>query len=255
MGIALVTGASSGLGKEFAKLFANDGHDVILVARTEARLRALAAEIVNVKAHVVVADLGAPDGPKRVFDEVTVRGLEVDFLVNSAGFGSNGAFLDLDVARELEMIRVNCAALVELTHHFARGMRERRRGRILNIASTAGFQPGPFMATYYASKSFVVMFSEALAHELKDAGVTVTVECPGAVATEFSTISGNDKAKLFTEGPVASAVDVAQHAYAAMMRGQVVAIPGARNWILMELAQRLGPRAIVRSIAARYNKP
>jgi short-subunit dehydrogenase len=255
MGTALVTGASSGLGKEFSKLFANDGHDVVLVARTEPRLRALAAELNGVHAHVVVADLGASDGPKRVFDEVERAGLSIDFLVNNAGFGSNGEFLDLDLARELEMIHVNIAALVELTHRFARGMRERKRGKILNIASTAAFQPGPFMATYYASKSFVLLFSEALAFELRDSGVTVTVECPGAVATEFSTISGNDKAKLFTQGPVADAAEVAQHAYAAMMRGQVVSIPGAMNWIGMELAQRLGPRAIVRRVAARLNRP
>ncbi len=253
--IALVTGASAGLGKEIACLLAKDGHDVVLVARSEDKLHALADELTKthgVTAHVVAADLAQKNGPSGVFAETEKRGIVVDFLVNNAGFGSNGAFLDLDLARELEMVQVNVTALIELTHLYAGPMRARKFGRVMNIASTAGFQPGPYMATYYASKSFVVMFSEALAYELAGTGVTVTCHCPGATATEFAKAAGNDKTKLFASG-VADAKEVALHAYRAMMKGKLLAVHGAMNWIQME-SLRIAPRALVRSIAAGLNK-
>src|SRR5437773_6557321 len=154
---ALVTGASGGIGQELATLFAKDGHDVVLVARSEAKLRALAEELSRAggaAVHVIAADLGDRGAPERIATEVSRLGVDVDFLVNNAGFGTNGAFLDLDLRRELEMIDVNVAALVALSHHFAKLMRQRGFGRVLNIASTAAFQPRPFMATYYARKAF-----------------------------------------------------------------------------------------------------
>ncbi len=253
---ALVTGASAGIGKELCSLFAKDGHDVVLVARSEAKLREVAAALEaehGVRAHVVPADLGDSKAPRAIFEAVTRLGVTVDFLVNNAGFGSNGAFLDLDLEREAEMIEVNVSALVKLTHLFARGMRERRAGHVLNIASTAGFQPGPFMATYYATKAFVVSFTEALAHELEGSGVKVTCHCPGATATEFAGTAGNDKSKLFKNGRVAGAAEVADHAYRAMLSGDVLSIHGALNWFQME-SLRIAPRAVVRKIVADLNR-
>jgi len=255
---ALVTGASAGLGKELASLFAKDGHDVILVARSETKLKTLAGDLARaheIKAHVVRADLGDAAGPSIVAEEVRRLGVDVDFLVNNAGFGTNGAFLDLDLAREKEMLAVNCTSLLELSHHFVRGMRDRKFGRVLNIASTAGFQPGPFMATYYATKAFVVSFSEALSFELEGTGVTVTCHCPGATATDFASTAGNDKTRLFQRsGGVADAKAVALHAYRAMMSGDVIAVHGALNWIAWQ-SLRVSPRSVVRSIAAGLNRP
>ncbi|HSP80281.1 MAG TPA: SDR family oxidoreductase [Myxococcaceae bacterium] len=254
--IALVTGASAGLGEQFAHLFARDGHDVILVARSGDRLEELAVKLRqshSVEAHVLPADLAEPGAPRHLFEQVKARGLEVEFLVNNAGFGSNGAFLDLELAREARMVQLNCTALLELTHLFARPMRERGHGRILNIASTAGFQPGPGMATYYATKAFVVSFSEALAHELEGTGVSVTTYCPGATQTEFAARAGNDKSRLFQRSGVAQAPEVAEDAYEAMMRGKVLAVHGVLNWLGMQ-SVRLAPRAAVRAIAASLNQ-
>jgi short-subunit dehydrogenase len=152
-------------------------------------------------------------------------------------------------------VEVNCTALLKLTHLFARPMCERRSGRILNVASTAGFQPGPFMATYYATKAFVLSFSEALSHELKGSGVTVTCHCPGPTHTEFGIRSGTDKTRLFKRsGVIATASDTAADGYAAMMKGRVLAIHGFLNWLGVVVV-RFSPRAIVRTIAATLNQP
>lgn len=253
--VALVTGASAGLGEQFATLFARDGSDVVVVARNEARLEHLAEmlrRVHNVAVHVMPADLTHPDAPEKLFAACQAKGLEVEYLVNNAGFGSTGAFLDLDLAKETEMVEVNCQALMKLSHFFGKAMRARSSGRILNIASTAGFQPGPFMATYYATKAFVVSFSEALAHELKGTGVTVTCYCPGATHTEFAGRAGNDKSRLFQRPGVAKAGDVASHAYETMLQGEVLAVHGLMNWLAME-ALRVSPRAAVRSITASLN--
>lgn len=252
-----MTGASAGIGKELASLFAADGHDLVLVARSSAKLEALAADLTKahgVTAHAIAADLADPSAPAKVEEQAKQRGLAIDFLVNDAGFGSNGAFLDLDVTRELQMVDVNVRALVELSHRFARPMRDRRFGRIMNVASTAGFQPGPFMATYYATKAFVISFSEALAFELEGTGVTVTCHCPGATATEFAAIAGNENTRLFQRSGVADARSVAAHAYRAMMNGEVLSIHGALNWLGMQ-SLRLAPRSVTRSIAASLNRP
>lgn len=150
------------------------------------------------------------------------------------------------------MVQLNCSTLLELSHRFGQDMRARKTGRILNIASTAGFQPGPYMATYYATKAFVLSFSEALAHELKDSGVTVTCHCPGATATEFAGRAGNDTSRLFKRSGVAKAEDVAAHAYEAMMQGEVLSVHGLLNWVSMQ-SLRISPRSVVRSIAAALN--
>jgi hypothetical protein len=251
---ALVTGASSGLGEQLALLAAQHGHDVVLVARNTARLEAVAERIRghNVAAHVLTADLASAEAPRHIAEVIQQKGISIDFLVNNAGFGTNGAFLDLPLTGEAEMVLVNCGAVVQLTHLLAGPMRERRRGRILNIASTAAFQPGPFMATYYATKAFVVSFSEALSFELKPHGVSVTCFCPGATATEFAARSGNERSRLFKRGGVAKAEDVAQAAWDAMMRGDVLTVHGALNWLVAQ-SVRLSPRAAVRAIAAALN--
>lgn len=254
---ALITGASAGLGKEFASLFAQDGHDLVLVARSEEKLEALADELSKkhgVAAHVVPADLGKATSTEAIVEATKRLGVQVDFLVNNAGFGSNGPFLELDLAREVEMVEVNITALVKLTHHYARPMKERRFGRIMNIASTAGFQPGPFMATYYATKAFVISFTEALAYELQGSGVTVTCHCPGATRTDFAATAGNEKTKLFQRSGVPEAPEVAAHAYRAMMSGDKLAVHGVLNAIGVT-GVRFTPRPLMLSIVAGFNRP
>ncbi|MCG5052012.1 MAG: SDR family oxidoreductase [Myxococcales bacterium] len=253
--VALITGASTGLGAEFARLFARDGYDLVLVARSLGRLETLAQELAvfQVKAHVIAEDLAKPGAAGRVWERVQGLGVQIECLVNNAGFGSTGALLDLPASSQVEMIELNCVTLLELTHAFGRPMRERGHGRILNIASTAGFQPGPYMATYYATKAFVLSLTEALAHELKRHGVSVTCHCPGATATEFASRAGNDKSKLFQRPGVAKADAVAAHAYKALMQGKVLSIHGILNWLAVQ-ALRVSPRAIVRRIAAALNQ-
>jgi short-subunit dehydrogenase len=256
MGIALVTGASAGLGTEFARLFAADGHDVVLVARRRDRLDALAKELSagekKVKTHVFTADLAAPEAVQKLVAELGRAGLEIDFLVNNAGFGKSGAFHETDEARQLEMVQVNVTALVALTRALLPGMVARGKGRVLNVGSTAGFQPGPFMAVYYASKAFVNSFTEALWYELKGTGVTATVSCPGATATEFGEVAGNDKSRLFAMG-AAKADVVARQAYRAMHAGKPMVVHGAKNKLAVQ-SLRVSPRSTVRAIAGALNK-
>src|SRR4051812_8895375 len=252
MGTALITGASAGLGAEYAKLFAADGHDLVLVARRRDRLDAIAAQLQEargVKGRVGGPDLSAPDGPRKGLE--ALHGMPIDFLVNNAGFGTSGAFAELPVDRELEMIQVNIVALTALTRAVLPGMIARRSGRILNIGSTAGFQPGPFMATYYASKAFVNSFTEALWYELRDTGVTATVSCPGATATEFAAVAGNDRSRLFRMG-AASAASVAREGYRAMMAGKPIVVHGVRNKLGVQLL-RVSPRGAIRAVAAALN--
>ena len=252
---ALVTGASAGLGLELARLLAADRHDLVLVARRRDRLEQLAAELERVhavRAHVLAEDLADPAAPARIVEELGRRGLEIEVLVNNAGFGANGPFAELDAARQVGMVQVNVTALVELTRRLLPPMIARGAGRILNLGSTAGFQPGPFMAVYYASKAFVNSFSEALSFELRGTGVTVTVSCPGPTDTEFGAIAGNDKSRLFAIGSM-SAAEVARHAYAAMMRGRPLAVPGLLNKAGVQ-SVRLAPRSALRRIAAALNR-
>jgi short-subunit dehydrogenase len=250
---ALVTGASSGLGLELAQLFAADGHDVVLVARRRDALEALAAGLTaehGVAARVIAADLADPAAPRRIFDQLADRPIE--FLVNNAGFGTSGSFWGLDLARELAQVQVNVAALAHLTGLFLPPMIARKSGRILNMGSTAGFQPGPFMATYYATKAFVNSFTESLHHELRGTGVTATVCCPSATATEFSEVAGTSRSRLFRMGAI-SATFVAQHAYRSMMSGKAMSLPGWRAKLGLLLI-RIGTRGQVRAVTARMNE-
>jgi short-subunit dehydrogenase len=252
---ALVTGASAGLGRELARLAAKDGHDLVLVARRRERLEALAAELNaahGVQVAVIAADLSDLAAPSSIAERLRAEGKQVDFLINNAGFGSCGLFSKADLAREVEMIHLNIRALVQLTHLFLPEMLARKGGRILNVASIAGFVPGPFMATYYASKAFVLSFTEALSSELLGTGVTITASCPGPTETEFGTVAGGRTTKLFQRN-VAQAAPVALHAYRAMMAGKVVAIPGWMNKLIAQ-STRISPRAWLRAIAAGLNR-
>jgi short-subunit dehydrogenase len=251
---ALVTGASAGLGRELARLAAKAGHDLVLVARRRERLEELAAEITaayGVQVSVIASDLSEQGAPAGIAERIRAGGTHIDFLVNNAGFGSCGAFSQAVLDREVEMIHLNIRALVQLTHLFLPDMLARKSGRILNVASVAGFVPGPYMATYYASKAFVLSFTEGLAGELLGTGVTITASCPGPTETEFGAVAGSTKTKLFQRG-VATAPSVALHAYRAMMAGKVVAIPGLMNKLIAQ-STRLSPRAWLRAISARLN--
>lgn len=252
---ALITGASAGLGKEFAWLFAADGHDVVLVARRKDKLEELAKEIqakhANVKAHVVAEDLASPGASERIVKALADLGVEIEFLVNNAGFGGTGPFAESDLARQLEMVQVNVNVLMTLTRLLLPAMIARQSGRILNIGSTAGFVPGPYMSVYYASKAFVNSFTEALSVELAGTGVTVTVSCPGATATEFAAVAGNDKSSLFASG-VATAAEVAKDGYEAMKRGEVLAVASGQKMKIWSL--RFAPRGMVRNMTAKLNQ-
>ena len=243
---ALVTGATSGIGLELARVLAAHGHDLVLVARRARELGQVAAELERAhgaRALSLPADLGDPLAPQRLFGALRERGLVLDILVNNAGFGLAGPFAEMDLRRALEMIQVNVAALTALTGLFLPGMIERRRGRIMNVASTAAFQPGPLMAVYYASKAYVLSFSEAVAEEVRDTGVTITALCPGPTRTAFAQIAEMRSSRLFSSAFVMSARDVAEFGYRAMMRGERVAIPGLLNR-LVAFSTRLAPRRL-----------
>lgn len=242
---ALITGASSGIGRAIAEHCARDGNNLILVARREARLRELEEAWTtrySIHVRVVPLDLSDPAAPDRLFE--TLRETDVDILVNNAGFGSYGPFAESDLARQLEMVRVNVQALTHLTRLFLPAMVRHGHGRILNLASMASFEPGPLMAVYYATKAYVLSFSEALSEELRGTGVTVTAFCPGPTATEFQSgahleRSGLLRLALADLGPIAEA------GYRAMMEGKTVAVPGILNKITTLLV-RLAPRSAVR---------
>lgn len=246
MTISLITGASAGLGAEFARQMAARGERLILVARRRDRLEALAAEIGG--AEVIAADIAEPGAAERLIAEVERRGLSVDTLINNAGFGLSGRFDTLPLERQRQMIELNVTALTELCRLAVPAMIARKRGAILNVASTAAFQAGPFMAVYYASKAYVLSFTEALHQELKASGIRVTALCPGPTATEFFDVAGaggGRLAKMATD-PVA----VVRAGLAGLARNKAIVIPGAMNKATAQ-SNRLLPRALMRRIVAR----
>jgi uncharacterized protein len=253
---ALITGASSGIGYELARAFAVHGHNVVLVARSKERLVPLASELEaahGIAAWVIPADLAVPTAPTEVYAEVERLGIAVDVLVNNAGFGTNGPFAETELTDELQMLQVNVVALTHLTKLFLRDMLARRHGRIMNVASTAAFQPGPFMAVYYASKAYVLSFSEALAAELQASGVTVTALCPGPTVTEFQQRAQMQDTRLMHSPLVMDAAKVARIGYRGLMAGKVIVIPGVANRLLASVV-RLTPRAFVRQVTRRLNE-
>jgi uncharacterized protein len=246
---ALITGASSGIGLDLAKLMAPD-FDLIITARNQAGLEKIAQDLEAAHGnhvHVVPADLTLAEAPQQIFAEIERRGLPVDILINNAGFGSYGAFAESDPKTSLDMVEVNIAALTALTRLALPGMNARKRGRIMNVASTAGFQPGPLMAVYYATKAYVIMFSEAIANELKGSGVTVTCFCPGATATNFAERAKMEESRLFKMGAMKSR-DVALIGYKGMMAGKGLVIPGVINKTLA-MSVRFSPRKLVTAIS------
>jgi short-subunit dehydrogenase len=233
---ALVTGASSGIGESLAKLLAADGYDLVVVARRRARLEALAQALTsqfNINVEVVVADLADPGAPELVFKQLQTQQRTIDVLINNAGLGGQVRFAESSYQSQVDMIQVNCVALVKLTHLFLPGMISRGSGKILNIGSYSGFFSGPTLALYFATKALVIHFSEAIAYEIQGTGVTVTVSCPGATRTDFAKEAGADKALAFNL-IVADVDRVAKQCYRAMNRGKKVVVNGFSNWLTVQ---------------------
>jgi uncharacterized protein len=252
--VALVTGASAGIGRELAVILAREGHDLVLVARREAELSDLALELKEryaADSRVLPADLAQPDAVRHLVDSLG-DGV-VDVLVNNAGFGGHGSFADRGRDEDMRMVAVNVTALTELTKLLLPGMMQRGRGRVLNVASTAAFQPGPFMAVYYATKAYVLSLSEALAEETRGTGVTVTCLCPGVTITEFQQVAGVENIAL-NSGPLTmSAKDVAEAAYKGLVRGKRLVIPGVHNKVGVQ-SVRLSPRFMVLKVVKALHR-
>src|SRR5258707_8417054 len=250
MSTALITGASGGIGYELAKLFARDRHNLVLVARSADKLGRVATELQpsGVTLKTIALDLAAPPAPRFLFDRLQSDGTTIDILVNNAGYGSFGDFAQMPEEKIRGQLDLNIRALTELTRLFLPAMIARRSGRIMNVASTAGFQPGPLMAVYYASKAYVISFSEAIANELHNSGVTVTCFCPGATHTGFAARAGTEKSRLFKKLGSMSAKKVALDGYRAVMEGRTLAIIGAHNWMVAQ-STRFAPRKMVTAIS------
>jgi short-subunit dehydrogenase len=247
MPTALITGASSGIGLEIARVLAAE-HDVVLAARSEAALRELATELGG-NARVVVSDLSDPAGAARLAAEVP----DVDVLVNNAGFGDFGDFASAAPERIDQMIELNVGAVTRLTRAYLPAMLQRGSGRIMNVASTAAFQPGPLMAVYYATKAYVLSFSEALAEETRGTGVTVTALCPGPTASGFQTAAAMEDSKLVRGRKLPSSASVAEFGVKAMNRGDVVAVPGLQNKVLAA-SVRFSPRPVIRRLVHKMQE-
>jgi len=253
---AIVTGASSGIGLEIARQLASQGYDLVIVARNRTALETLAEQIRrqhSVECLVYTCDLGLTDQRNAFVDQTLGKGLRVDVLVNNAGFGSTGEFAGLDLDRELAQIDLNVKAAVALTHACLKPMLERGSGRILNVASTAAFQPGPFMAVYYATKAFLDSFTQAVAWEVRDSGVKIISFCPGPTESGFGAISGNDKNHLFKK-PGADAEDVARAVIRALRTGKPLKVVGFQNWLGSKIPGFL-PASVVKRITAHLNSP
>ncbi|MBN1310529.1 MAG: SDR family oxidoreductase [Anaerolineae bacterium] len=247
---ALITGASGGIGYELSKLFAADGCNLILVARSAGKLKELAKELTeaySITVTVLPKDLSAPKAPAEIFDAVEAQGIQVDVLVNNAGFGMHGAFVDADPDEMLQMIQLNVSTLTTLTRLFLPGMLARSSGHILNIGSIGSFAPVPLMAAYGATKAYVLSFSEALAEELRGSGVKVTALCPGVTYTGFQERSGMHSFGLMRLGAM-EAVDVACIGYRAIKRGRAVIVTGLFNQLMM-FSMRFAPRPLVRRVS------
>jgi uncharacterized protein len=244
MKATLITGASGGIGEAFARALAKEKHNLVLVARSEKKLHELCDELMlkhQITAHYVALDLTAPEADTRLFAETEQHDFEIDFLINNAGFGSMGDFADLELENELEMISLNVMALVALTHRYLQKMRERKSGTIINVSSSAGFQPIPFMAIYAATKAFVTSFSEALAEENRPHGITVTALCPGPTDTDFFRVAN---AKALQMKGMQSPAEVVETALNGARRGRANVVSGWTNYIGMVLGTFV-PNAVV----------
>jgi uncharacterized protein len=254
---ALITGASAGLGYEFAKLFARDKYNLVLVARSGPKLAELAEELrqrYGVSVKTIPLDLGLPRAAQDLFEETQRAGLHIDILVNNAGYGKSGEFAAIPLEEDYGQIQLNVTALTLLTKLYLGPMLERRSGKIMNVASTAAFQPGPLMAVYYATKAYVLSFSEAIADELRNSGVQMTCFCPGATLTEFQKRAETENSRLFKQLAPMDAKTVAEDGYRALMAGKSLAISGFKNWLVAE-SVRLAPRKWVTAISRWVAEP
>jgi len=251
---ALITGASSGIGRELAHIFATHGYNLVLVARRKNKLQEIKDSLTNTNVEIIVQDLTAPHAVDSICAQLDAKKIHIDALVNNAGFGVYGNFSSTPIEKESNMVQLNVMALTELTKRLLPHMIHKKCGQILNVASTAAFQPGPHMAVYFASKAYVLSFSEALHEELKSHHIAVTTLCPGPTQTEFENraTEQNQSMSLF-KGHIMNAQDVAQIGFAALQKNKAVVITGLKNNILIFL-NRFTPRSIVRKIVARIMK-
>ncbi len=254
--LALVTGASIGLGRDFAEIFARNGFDLILVARSADKLKELASHLGqahSTQARVITQDLSVAGAAQALYEKLGDDAKRIEVLVNNAGFGMQGGFTQISAQTHREMMLLNMVTLTELTQLLLPSMIEHKSGKILNVASTAAFQPGPFMAVYYATKAYVLSFSEALANELQGTGVTVTTLCPGPTLTGFQNTAGIAEMGVFKSPAVMASMPVAQKGFRAMMRGKRVEIPGVLNKVTAQ-SNRLLPRACMTQIVRKLQE-
>jgi uncharacterized protein len=247
MATALVTGASNGIGLELAKIHASKGDNLVLVARNLEKLNEIKAELekkFNIKVYNIGKDLSKPNAALEVYDETNQQKIQIDYLINNAGFGDFGMFVETDWHKELQMINLNITTLTQFTKLYVQDMVKRGNGKIMNVASTAAFQSGPTMAVYYATKAYVLSFSEAVDNEVSDKGVTVTTLCPGATESGFQTAAAMEESALVKGKKLPSAKEVAEYGYTSMMNGKTVAIHGMMNYIMAN-SVRFTPRALV----------
>jgi len=252
----LITGASAGIGYELSKIFAKNGYNLVLVSRNKQRLEVIANELENqhdIQAKVIPKDLSNSAAPQELYDDIVADGIDINVLVNNAGIGTNGKFTDFSTDKHMDLIQLNITSLTMLCKLFGTDMVKKRSGSILNVASTAAFQAGPFMSTYYASKAYVLMLSEALNNELAQDGVNVTVLCPGPTQTEFFERNEMIDTKLAKSPYIMKAADVAQAGFAALMNEKKIVIPGLINKLLA-FSIRFSPRSIVTLITRFLNQ-
>lgn len=250
----LITGSTLGIGYEIAKLYAKDNNNLILVARNKERLESVKAELLssyNINVHIISADLAKEDSIDKVLNYIDKENLDIDVLINNAGIGSFGYFNETDIQKELTLIDLNIKSLVKLTRVFLEKMTLKNSGEILNVASVAGFCAGPKMANYYASKAYVLSFTEAIREEFKGRGIRVSCLCPGPVDTPFIKSSGMQKNGLVKD-TMMSANDVAKIAYTEFKKGKAIIIPGLKNKLLITM-NKFAPRSLVRKIILNMN--
>jgi hypothetical protein len=244
---ALITGASNGIGLELAKIHASKGGDLVLVARNKTKLDELKSELESqykIIVHTIGKDLSASNSAQEVYEETTKQNIQIDYLINNAGFGDFGMFVETNWNKELQMINLNITTLTQFTKLYLQDMVNRKSGKIMNVASTAAFQSGPTMAVYYATKAYVLSFSEAVDNEVREKGVTITTLCPGATESGFQAAAAMEESNLVKGKKLPTAKQVAEYGYVSMMKGKTVAIHGLMNY-LMAISVRFTPRALV----------
>jgi uncharacterized protein len=247
MATALITGASNGIGLELAKIHASKGDNLVLVARNKAKLDELKSELEKqhkISVYTIGKDLSAHNAAQDVYDETQKQNITVDYLINNAGFGDFGMFVETDWNKELQMINLNITTLTQFTKLYLQDMVKRKSGKIMNVASTAAFQSGPTMAVYYATKAYVLSFSEAIDNEVSPHGVTVTTLCPGATESGFQAAAAMEESALVKGKKLPTSKEVAEYGYKAMMKGKTVAIHGMMNYIMAN-SVRFAPRALI----------